>query len=87
VHATGLASTAITLSISYWYPSSMTSDSSVTDCVIRAVKNTLSEAGIELAVPLLDVEPAAPSAASHGGEVAPAADDSATTPDGAQGGS
>jgi small-conductance mechanosensitive channel len=87
VHATGLASTAITLSISYWYPSSMTSDSSVTDGVIRAVKSALSEVGIELAVPLLDVEPAAPSAASHTSEVDPATDDSAATLDGAQDGS
>jgi small-conductance mechanosensitive channel len=87
VHATGLASTAITLSISYWYPSSMTSDSSVTDGVIRAVKSALSEAGIELAVPLLDVEPATHSDASHTSEVNPATDDSAATLDGTQDGS
>jgi small-conductance mechanosensitive channel len=55
VQAAGFASTAITLSISYWYPSSMTSDSTVTDGVIRAVKTALSKAGIELAVPMLDV--------------------------------
>ncbi|MCH8991881.1 MAG: mechanosensitive ion channel family protein, partial [Acidobacteria bacterium] len=84
VHATGFASTGITLSISYWYPSSMTSDSSVTDGVIRAVKNALNEAEIELAVPLFGVEPATPSAASRSGEVDPATDDSAATPDGAQ---
>ena len=84
VHATGFASTGITLSISYWYPSSITSDSSVTDGVIRAVKNALNEAEIELAVPLFGVEPAAPSAASRSGEVDPATDDSAATPDGAQ---
>jgi small-conductance mechanosensitive channel len=67
VQATGFASNAITLSISYWYPSSMTSDSSVTDAVIRAVKTALSKAGIELAVPMLDV----------GGEGTPVADKSA----------
>jgi hypothetical protein len=59
----------------------------VTDGVIRAVKSALSEVGIELAVPLLDVEPAAPSAASHTSEVDPATDDSAATLDGAQDGS
>jgi len=64
----------------------MTSDSSVTDGVIRAVKNALNEAEIELAVPLFGVEPAAPSAASRSGEVDPATDDSAATPDGAQDG-
>lgn len=87
VQATGFASTAITLSISYWYPSSMTSDSSVTDGVIRVVKTALSEAEIELAVPLFGVERAAPFAASHSGDVEPATDDSAATPDGAQDGS
>ena len=69
VQANGFASTAISLSISYWYPSSMTSDSSVTDGVIRAVKNALSEAEIELAVLLFGVERAAPYAASHCGDV------------------
>jgi small-conductance mechanosensitive channel len=87
VQATGFASTAITLSISYWYPSSMTSDSAVTDGVIRGVKTALSEAGIELAVPMLDVEPATRSAASHSGDVVLATDNAAATPDGAQGGS
>jgi small-conductance mechanosensitive channel len=87
VQATGFASTAISLSISYWYPSSTTSDSSVTDGVIRAVKNALSEAEIELAVPLFGVERAAPYVASHCGDVEAATDDSAATPDGAQDGS
>ena len=56
VQASSFDNTAITLSIGYWYPSSMTSDGSVSDGVIRSVKTRLSEAGIELAVPRLDVE-------------------------------
>jgi hypothetical protein len=36
---------------------------------------------------MLDVEPATRSAASHSGDVDPATDDAAATPDGAQGGS
>ncbi len=91
VQASGFASTAITLSISYWYPSSMTSDSEVTDGVIRAVKTALSGAGIELAVPMLDLEgeqdPAAAKPAAKGSAADPATDDSANTPDGAPAGS
>jgi small-conductance mechanosensitive channel len=84
VQATGFASNAITLSISYWYPSSMTSDSSVTDAVIRAVKTALGKAGIELAVPMLDVgrEAAATKPAGEGDAAGPATDDSTATSDG-----
>jgi small-conductance mechanosensitive channel len=68
VQAKGFDGTAVTLSISYWYPSSMTSDGPVTDGVIRAVKKALAEAEIELAVPILDVEgdpPPGPSPGDH----------------------
>jgi small-conductance mechanosensitive channel len=84
VQATGFASNAITLSISYWYPSSLTSDSPVTDGVIRAVKTALSKAGIELAVPMLDVEreAAATKPAGEGDAASPATDDSTATSDG-----
>jgi small-conductance mechanosensitive channel len=80
VQASGFASNAITLSISYWYPSSMTSDSTVTDGVIRAVKTELSKAGIELAVPMLDVGgeegPPTGKPAGEGGAANEATDDS-----------
>jgi small-conductance mechanosensitive channel len=80
VQAAGFASTAITLSISYWYPSSMTSDSAVTDGVIRAVKTALGKAGIELAVPMLDVAggeiPAATKPFGEDGAAEPAEDSS-----------
>jgi small-conductance mechanosensitive channel len=84
VQATGFASSAITLSISYWYPSTMTSDSSVTDGVIRAVKTALTKAGIELAVPMLDVEREAAATKPAGKAAVPdaATDDSAATSDG-----
>jgi hypothetical protein len=65
----------------------MTSDSSVTDGVIRAVKGTLSEAGIELAVPLIGVKLAAPTTSSHGDDMDPATDGPAPAPDEAEGGS
>jgi small-conductance mechanosensitive channel len=80
VQASGFASNAITLSISYWYPSSMTSDGQVTDNVIRAVKTALSKAGIELAVPMLDVgseeSPVATKPPGEGGDAAPPEDSS-----------
>lgn len=83
VQATGFASSAITLSISYWYPSSMTSDSTVTDGVIRAVKTALGKAGIELAVPMLDVEgekgPATAKPAGEGGAADPPEDSSTSS--------
>jgi small-conductance mechanosensitive channel len=61
VQATAFAHNTITLKVSYWYPSSMTSASTVTDGVIRACRDTLVGADISPAVPALDVveEPAA----------------------------
>ncbi len=55
VQATGVVNNAVVLSISYWYPSSMTSDGPVTDGVIRATMPALADAGIKLAIPPLDV--------------------------------
>jgi small-conductance mechanosensitive channel len=51
IQAAGFADNAITLTISYWYPSTMTSGSGVTDGVIRATKSALAKADIELTVP------------------------------------
>ena len=51
IQAAGLADNAITLTISYWYPSTMTSGSGATDGVIRATKSALEKADIELSVP------------------------------------
>ncbi len=56
VQASGVRYHSITLSISYWYPSSMASGSSVTDGAIRAVRRALADAGIEPALPTVDVE-------------------------------
>ena len=56
VQASGFDHTAITLTISYWYPSSMSSGSSATDGVVRAVKNALSAAGIEPAQPTVGID-------------------------------
>jgi small-conductance mechanosensitive channel len=68
VQATGFADNAITLSVGYWYPSSLTSDLAVTDGVIRAVKGALTKAGIELAVPALHIDKGPPAAANDDGD-------------------
>jgi hypothetical protein len=53
----------------------------VTDGVIRAVKIALGKAGIELAVPMLDVEREAAATKPVGeGDAAGAATDDSTTP-------
>jgi small-conductance mechanosensitive channel len=72
VQAMGFTNNAITLTISYWYPSSMTSSSGVTDAVIRATKSALAKADIELAAPELAVQttsntPASSPAATSSG--------------------
>jgi small conductance mechanosensitive channel len=56
VQASGIRDGAITLSISYWYPSSMASGSDVTDGAIRAVRRALADAGIEPAPPAVAVD-------------------------------
>lgn len=50
VQATELVNDAVTLSISYWYPATVSSSSGVTDGVIRATTSALSSAGIHLTV-------------------------------------
>jgi small conductance mechanosensitive channel len=60
VQASGFQNDTVTLSVSYWYSSSMTSDSSVTDGVIRATEKALVGAGVTLAVQSLDVTAEAP---------------------------
>ena len=66
VDASGIRYGAITLSISYWYPSSMSSGSSVTDGAIRAVRNALVDSGIEPALPTIGIDED-PAAFSGGG--------------------
>ena len=63
VQASAFANNTITLTVSYWHPSSMTSASTVTDGVIRACRDVLVGADISPAVPAVDVvkEPAVPS--------------------------
>ncbi len=56
VQASGFDHTAITLTIGYWYPSSMSSGSAATDGAIRAVKKALTDAGIEPALPTVGID-------------------------------
>ena len=51
VEASGIADNAITLTISYWYPATMSGSSGVTDGAIRATMSALHTADIELSVP------------------------------------
>jgi small-conductance mechanosensitive channel len=65
IQASGVHNTAITLTVSYWYPSSMSSGSSATDGVIRAVKKALANADIEPAFPTVEIDQR-PSATASG---------------------
>jgi small conductance mechanosensitive channel len=56
VQASGIRDGAITLSISYWYPSSMSSGSDVTDGAIRAVRRAFADAGIQPAPPTFGID-------------------------------
>ena len=67
VQAAELVNDAVTLSISYWYPSTMSSSSGVTDGVIRATISALSNAGIQLAVRDVDVTQASAESSSVSG--------------------
>ena len=51
VEASGITDNAITLTISYWYPATMSGPSGVTDGAIRATMSALHAADIELSVP------------------------------------
>ena len=51
VQASAVANDAVTLTISFWFPATHQTGSSVTDGVIRATMAALSGAGIALAVP------------------------------------
>lgn len=68
VQASGFDHTAITLTIGYWYPSSMSSGSSATDGVIRAVKQALAGAGIEPAMPTVGIDQNPDTASSDGSD-------------------
>lgn len=46
IQATGYDGRAITLSISFWYASSMTSDSEALDAVVRTVQGELAKADV-----------------------------------------
>jgi hypothetical protein len=65
VRASDFANNAITVTVSYWYPSSMSSGSAVTDGVIRACKQVLVDANVQLAAPAVDVEERPPSTQQH----------------------
>ena len=51
VQAAAVTDDAITLAISYWYPSTLQTGSSVTDGVIRATMTALRDADMALAIP------------------------------------
>jgi small-conductance mechanosensitive channel len=55
VQATALTDNAITLNISYWYPSTSQTGATAADGVIRSTMEALSQAGIELAVPVANL--------------------------------
>lgn len=65
VQASGFDNNAITLSLSYWYPSTESSGSSATDGAIRAVKKAIVTAGVKLAKPTVEID--------RGSEVSPSA--------------
>jgi small-conductance mechanosensitive channel len=69
VQASAFAHNTITLTVNYWYPSSMSSASPVTDGVIRACRDALVAADISPTVPTLDVEKEPATASDHGSEV------------------
>jgi small-conductance mechanosensitive channel len=58
VQATGYEGGTITLSISFWYASSMTSDSEALDAVVRTVQGELAKAGVTPAAESLSVREA-----------------------------
>ena len=61
VQASGIADNEIKLSISYWYPATMSGSSGVTDGAIRATVSALRRAGIELPSPGLTVTTTSPT--------------------------
>ncbi len=56
VQASGYSGAAVTVSISFWYPSTMTSDSDVLDRVVRAINATLSDDDVALASTRIDID-------------------------------
>jgi len=56
VQASGFHYNTITVTISYWYPSDMSSGSTPTDGVIRAVTKAISASSVKLAVPKFDIK-------------------------------
>jgi small conductance mechanosensitive channel len=81
VEASGFHQNAITLSVSYWYPSSMSSGGAATDGAIRAATKALADAGIKLALPTLLLDPGAVSVPSASSAATPKpASDTQDTP-------
>ena len=58
VQATGYEGGTITLSISFWHSSTMTSDSEALDAVVRTVQGELAKAGVTPAAESLSVREA-----------------------------
>ena len=59
VRASGFFEGVITMKVSFWYPSSHTSDSAAKDAVVRSIQATLTDAGITPAMNRLTVEESA----------------------------
>ena len=74
VQASALSDNAITLDISYWFPSTHETGSTVADGVIRATTATVNDAGIALAVPIAEVAEESATAKDAAGS-SPAGDD------------
>jgi len=67
VQAVEVVYDTITLSVSYWFPSTMESSSDVTDAVIRATMPALTDAGIQLTPRQVDVtQTSAPGTSGSG---------------------
>lgn len=54
--ASGYEGAAITISISFWYPSTMTSDSDVLDRVVRAINTVFSDNDVVLASTRIEID-------------------------------
>ena len=67
VQASGIIDNDIKLSISYWYPATMSGSSGITDGAIRATVSALRDAGIQLPSPGLSVTTTSPNSSADRG--------------------
>ena len=81
VQASGFHYNAVTMTISYWYPSSMSSGSTPTDGVIRAVTKAITDSSIELALPKADIRRGTPANSDGKSSTDPSSTDAAASSD------